>query len=594
MDKNINSESVNRRIIYDELRSKYRNYEIFDLVKNLSRSVPSLDPESLLTHMLNSEGGLLFHVYKLTVDLEKIFSKKNGITEEEKSLAIASVLYHDALKLQIEDDVVRRISQTSTYGHSVGMERVFQYFELPELAQAVRHNPLDFIADYEKGRITVPQLLLNIVDRLNISGSSVTPYDKNHHIESMFGDREDFYRRADVLVTTILDSALKENNFGSLPFITRSLFPVKSSIIIQRFDDKYVEPRGIYIETCSNYHMGRRLATFGYNTEIVHKHEGEIDDAIYNFSNGSVVVHGVDVNNGNLIEEFARLSRGHDYIFIEGWTSLIQPLKEKIGNEKPVFLLMRAMSEGALDERRLSNAIHADEIWVMTPLMKDIITSQLEPLHQAGKKTPAVRILTSGIDEEIFYADEKTARQKGKITYVGGTTKLKGVDELLEAFDIVRKIFPESELHLIGDPGIYGKRNDFDKSRLNREGVVFHGVMKAEDVAEHLRTAHVSVLLTKIFEAYGKAAMQARVCGTPMVVSNRGALTLHVQSDEEGIVLDNIDPDNVADALIKILSREPQTILPPIDRYHTWRRTAVDFSTNLTMYEREKTKIALM
>lgn len=570
-----------------ELRSLYKKMHVFDNVRGLSQNIPQLEPNYLLNLMKDSPRGLLLHVYEATQEVLRLSRSHTGITRVEKNLAVAAVLYHDSLKLNINNNLVQRISQQDKYGHSIGIERIFQYFELPELAHAVRHNPLDFISDVTENRVTIPQLLLNIADRSNASGKPVTIAEKENILQLKMSGNEDFHREADILCSGLLQSAVKEENFRNLPYVTDDIYSTRRTILLQRFDEKYVEPRGKYKDTSSNYHMGRKLASFAHNTTIVHDHEGKIKAETFLAKKGEAVLHGIDGRKKDVIEELVRLSHSHDSIIIEGWTSVLPILREKIDNQKSIILLMRAMSGGKFEDERLLNALYADEIWVMTEQMRQIIYEQFQPLSSPGLRIPRIRILTSGVDDDIFFADEKIKRQQGKITYVGGITKLKGVDVLLDAFDLVKQEFPHAELHLIGDPAIYGKKNEFDKQTLRKDGVVYHGALIAEEVAEQLKTAHVSVLLTRIFEAYGKAAMQARVCGTPMVVSDQGALPLHVQKEEEGIVLKDINPAFVADALKTMLSNEPRTVLPPVDRYHTWQKTAVDFATNLSLCKRE-------
>src|SRR5690606_31504721 len=128
-----------------------------------------------------------------------------------------------------------------------------------------------------------------------------------------------------------------------------------------------------------------------------------------------------------------------------------------------LVLLLRTLAEGMMTGDRLKNTLVADQVWVMTEEMKSIIQDQMNSKELTAEQ-PEIKILQSGIDPEIFNINSNIKRKKGKIVYVGALTKIKGVDILVESFKEVRKKFPQAELHLIGDPSIYGRINTFDPS----------------------------------------------------------------------------------------------------------------------------------
>ena len=568
-----------------ELAQIYSQYDMNLMMLQLGSKIPELMPNNLLNSMSESPHRILSHVYTATEDLIKIKEEHNEVSDDDFKVALASILYHDSLKLPHKDSIIERISEHSIYGHSIGIERILQYFELPKLAQAVRHNPLDFIADVIGKKVTIPQLLLNIVDRHNVSGVSTTFQSKEDELYRKFKDDPSFNFNADIKMTDILEEALHADNFSSLPYVSTDTTSPVDVGIIQRFDGKYVAPVGNHRDTCSNVHMGTNLMTFSFNPTIIYRSENS-NESREDHQNGHMILKGVEEPKTSLLDEFIGISQHMDAMIVEGWTSVLPELKNRMSPDKPLILLMRAMSGAQLDESKLLNATYADEIWVMTQQMADIMNAQFLNIN-SNNKIPKIRLLTSGVDTEKFYVDPKIQRQRGKITYVGGITALKGVDKLVSAFDEVRRSNPEAELHLIGDPAIYGVKNEFDLDQIHKDGVIYHGALRAEAIAEHLKTAHISVLLTQIFEAFGKSAQQARACGTPMLVSNQGALPFHVQTPEEGVVLTDTSVPMITEALKQMLMINPHSVPPPENRYHTWKKTAIDFATNLSLCRRD-------
>lgn len=557
-------------------------------VQVLNRAVPELAPESVIEVMAHAyqqkQRRLLFHVSALIHKAHEVVRGRD-VNSEEFALALLAILYHDSAKViepKISGSLLGKVVSTETYGHSMAIRRLFLYLDLPELAQAVRHQSTDFILDIRQGRVSIPQLILNIVDRLDESGGSVTPEQKLANVRAKLGGNTGFDGNSEAVACHIVREILHFSGpFASLGFLAVDRLPRRSVLFTQRFDGKYCAPVGPYRDTSSNLAIAKHLARWGWRTTLLH--EGDFGEVEYD--GGATRLIGIQpVNDGqvtyqSIIEHIGR----HEAIVVEGWTTALAHLRAFVPREKPLILLLRTMSQGRIEDGRLDKIGYADQIWVMTEEMRSIIGDQLAAQDQS------IQILQSGIDEQTFFVDPSRPRQRGKIVYVGAVTPLKGVDTLLEAFEQVKSIHPEVELHVIGAPSIYGRVNSFELERLAVYPDVYcHGVLEAPGIANHLQSAHVAVLLTKIYETWGKSAAQARCCGARMLVSASGALPFHVQSSDEGIVLSAINKESVAHALLQLLSYEPGSVPPPVGRYHPWVLTAINLVTYLDLLERVK------
>ncbi len=581
----------NVHAIVNSLYETFEGLVDFPAVKRISTAYPDLSPRAMIEQMSRSfyeEGRrLIFHVSSLVRQLEGV-ARGRGVSENDFVLALIAILYHDAGKimerLAIDDVELKLIFDDDRFGHSLAVRRFFLYLDIPELAQAVRHHSTDFAIDIRRRRVTIPQLLLNIVDRLDNSGIPVDPGQKMRIVKEKIGGNPGFDWNSEAIACDIVCEMLHfSGRFAEIGFICENSFPLRSVLFTQRFDGKYCAPVGRYKHTSSNIAIAEYLSRWGWKITLLH--EGNFGEVYYD--SGAIHLVGIVSAEDDCMVYTAiadQVSR-HETIVVEGWTTALSYLRAIVSNEKSLILLLRTMSKGSMEEDRIEKMLRSDEIWVMTDEMRKIVNAQIS-------EAVPVRILQSGVDKRIYFPNMSVARKRGKLVYVGAVTALKGVDVLIDAFKQVKSIVSEAELHIVGTPDMYGKANKFDvKDFGSCEGVHYWGMLEPLEIAQHLQTAHIAVLLTKIYETWGKSAMQARCCGTRLLVSNSGALPFHVQSEEEGIVLSLVTKETVTDAILRLLESEPRSVICPRDRYHSWRATAVDFVTYLDMLDREKQRV---
>ncbi len=568
-----------------------------DEVKNLIEEMFSLiDGNATLRDMSNTYPGFgLFRVKGLILEeqnkslanhLSSLYlhaleiKKARGLNDIDWINAVIAIFFHDIAKTLFSNTQDLSWEELRILGekehHSLSVMRMFLAVNDPVLAHAVRHNSSDFVYDFANSNISVPQLVLNLVDKSDISGKRVTISEKYESIKNKIGHKDGYDDDSEKIACFYLDKILSESiSLYEYDFILKSSTKKENIVIVQRFDNKYCSPIGDYEDTNSNVKIAKIISGWGFNTLLIN--EG---NEFYKYNkNAGLVGFPNDIKN-KMIPMYCY---DKHVVIIEGTTTRLMELKSLFGKYKKIVLLLRTLAEGSVDDYRLENMKHADEVWVMTEQMKSIIEKKFT---EKNTESPSIKILQSGYDPKVFYSDS-TERIRGKIVYVGALSKIKGVDILIDAFKKIKNEFKSAELHLVGDESIYGSVNNFDKSIYKGfDGIVYHGILKENDVASHLRSAHFSCLLTTIYETFGKSAMQARVCGTRMVVSNKGALPFHVQGEKEGIVLDEVSVNSVYIALKKLINEDPVSIAPPVDRYNYWLHTALDFYSHNTLLTR--------
>ena len=128
-----------------------------------------------------------------------------------------------------------------------------------------------------------------------------------------------------------------------------------------------------------------------------------------------------------------------------------------------------------------------------------------------------------GVDQTTFQPNAAIPRAPQRIiTTASADTPLKGLHVLIKAYDHILKSYPDAELVVIGK-----LRNGRAKKSLEelglRDRVVFKHDLTREALAHEFQSATVAVT-PSLYEGFGLPAAEAMSCGTPVIVTDGGAL----------------------------------------------------------------------
>jgi len=149
-----------------------------------------------------------------------------------------------------------------------------------------------------------------------------------------------------------------------------------------------------------------------------------------------------------------------------------------------------------------------------------------------GLREEKIKVIYHGYDKEMFNDDIaldqiKKINTKYKIPdtryiiYVGAIQPRKNIETLIDAFENIKKDFPDLKLAIAGDLGWhYGPILEKIKST---EGVLFLGKFKTKDLPALLKGAEVFVL-PSLYEGFGLPAVEAMACGAPVVAADNSSL----------------------------------------------------------------------
>jgi glycosyltransferase involved in cell wall biosynthesis len=139
------------------------------------------------------------------------------------------------------------------------------------------------------------------------------------------------------------------------------------------------------------------------------------------------------------------------------------------------------------------------------------------------------------------------------ILYLGRIHKTKGIDLLLDAFCRISTELPNVKLLITGpDDGFWSTLEKKTKDAQMDDRVIFTGPLYGNSKLEALRDADVYVL-PSIYESFGRTVLEACMCGTPVIVTDRCGIADVVK--KYGLVVE-YDVESLSAALLSILKDE--------------------------------------
>ena len=138
------------------------------------------------------------------------------------------------------------------------------------------------------------------------------------------------------------------------------------------------------------------------------------------------------------------------------------------------------------------------------------------------------------------------------VAFVGRLARMKGPHVLLEAVPRVLSLRPQTQFVFAGG----GQMREGLENRTRELGVEgsvrFVGHLRGQVLATFYRAADL-VVVPSLYEPFGMVALEAAVCGTPVLVSDTGGLSEIVVDRVTGIKAPPNDPDALARGILHLL-----------------------------------------
>jgi L-malate glycosyltransferase len=194
---------------------------------------------------------------------------------------------------------------------------------------------------------------------------------------------------------------------------------------------------------------------------------------------------------------------------------------------------------GAIIARRLNNA---DRIIALCNL-------GVREAREAGIAPDLIECIPNGVDTAYF--TPHTAPVYMRITTVGRLDHMKGVGVLIEAFARLREQQGQAELYIIGDGPDRGSLQRLAGELGLGACVVFTG--ESTRVVDYLRQTSVFAL-PSLSEGLSNVVLEAMACGLPVVATRAGGTPEIITDGVNGILVAPEDPEELAHALLSVLS----------------------------------------
>jgi glycosyltransferase involved in cell wall biosynthesis len=143
-----------------------------------------------------------------------------------------------------------------------------------------------------------------------------------------------------------------------------------------------------------------------------------------------------------------------------------------------------------------------------------------------------------------------------QLVYAGRLVPQKGLEELVRACALVESRGVGVQLNLLGsgEPGYEAQLQQLAGEQLPTDRVVFHGVLRHEEVLRFLATQHIFAFPTRWpGEGHSNVVNEAMQIGLPIVTTRQGFLG-DVVTPECGVVLSEPEPEALAKAVLELAS----------------------------------------
>lgn len=216
----------------------------------------------------------------------------------------------------------------------------------------------------------------------------------------------------------------------------------------------------------------------------------------------------------------------------------------RLHGSSPVLEGVAAVLRLTMERRMLAGSAH---LIAVGPFVRD---------HALARHRERVTVVPPGVDPEMFWPEAPSNRPE--ILFVGPldrSYRWKGVDVLLQAFQLVRARIPGLRLRLVGE----GDRvEEFRHLAQMDDAVMVEGrVDDAGLVQAYHRSSVVVLPSTSDAEAFGMVLAEANACGRPVVASRVGGVPDFVRPGDNGLLVRPGDVEDLATKLLTVL-RDPE------------------------------------
>lgn len=299
-------------------------------------------------------------------------------------------------------------------------------------------------------------------------------------------------------------SQKEEIDFSETPFLSKVIYLRKSNIpILGIFLDKLIITKRYFTEY-------KILIDSGFKPELIHAN----------------IVYPIGI-----VACMLKWKYNINYIIEEHWTGYLD-----YGINRPGFFKKQLI-------RFVANRASA-----ILPDSQDLGRA----IQKLNIKTPIIKLANVVFVEHFTPLLGKEKSEITKIIHVSTLLNVhKNIELLINSFSEVLNLGHKAELHIISDGDFEQYKGKIEELGI-AQNIIFHGELKAEEIAPVLREADFFVLSSN-FENLPCVLIESVACGVPAISTNVGGVD-EIINETNGILVEARNQAQMVDAMIKMIN----------------------------------------
>ncbi len=193
-------------------------------------------------------------------------------------------------------------------------------------------------------------------------------------------------------------------------------------------------------------------------------------------------------------------------------------------------------------------------------------------------------MIENGVNTEKF-ADCGSATFTPNLLYIGRFSVNKGLNAMVEAFDVIAEAFPEARLHVVGNDfdGLYPCLQQRVASLRNGQKIHFHMGLSDEGIRDVIKDCSFFVSASE-YEGFGQTVVEAMSAGLLPIVNRIKSFETIIGTTSVGLVTDFSNPADAAKDAVAYMSQaarrygEARAEALAASQRYSWARTARRFT----------------
>lgn len=156
----------------------------------------------------------------------------------------------------------------------------------------------------------------------------------------------------------------------------------------------------------------------------------------------------------------------------------------------------------------------------------------------------------SGVNVDYYQMLDYPKNDTIDFVFIARVMKEKGIDQYLEAAEVIRKKYPNTRFHICG-----GCEQDYESrlQELQEKGVIiYHGLVK--DMREIHKISSCTVHPTYYPEGLSNVLLESSACGRPIITTNRAGCREVIDDGKNGFIVEQKNTDSLIEQLEKFLN----------------------------------------